>query len=178
MRPPRFRTKDFSTCMGSTTARGLDSCWPKRMNQYCLLFKRTRSAPRSSTHFAAQYPAYGLLCERFALALAGHHASLEWFLACLDRAFDGAEIILAAVLAKAGFWEKHGSTPLNDRQRNVLNCMLDGFEGKLTTSKWAKLTKCSQDTALRDIADLVEHGILVKDAGGGRSTSYSLKDFG
>jgi Fic family protein len=81
------------------------------------------------------------------------------------------------VLAKAGFWEKHGSTPLNDRQRNVLNRLLDGFEGKLTTSKWAKLTKSSQDTALRDIADLVAHGILVKDAGGGRSTSYSLKDF-
>lgn len=103
---------------------------------------------------------------------------LEWFLACLDRAFDGAEITLAAVLAKAGFWETHRNTPLNDRQRNVLNRLLDGFEGKLTSSKWAKLTKCSQDTALRDIADLAGHGILVKDVGGGRSTSYSLKDIG
>ena len=76
MRPPRFRTKDFSTCMGSTTARGLVPYWPKRMNQCCLLFKRTRSAPRSSTHFAAQYPAYGLPCERFTFTLAGNRASL------------------------------------------------------------------------------------------------------
>lgn len=103
---------------------------------------------------------------------------LEWFLACLDRAFDGAEIILAAVLAKAAFWEKHRHTPLNDRQQNVLNRLLDRFEGKLTSSKWAKLTKCSQDTALRDIADLVARDILVKDVGGGRSTSYSLKEIG
>ena len=99
---------------------------------------------------------------------------LAWFLACLDRAFDGAEEMLAGVLEKARFWEKHAGAPFNERQRDMLNRLLDGFEGKLTSSKWAKLEKCSQDTALRDINDLVERGILQKDEGGGRSTSYSL----
>lgn len=100
---------------------------------------------------------------------------LEWFLGCLDRAFDGTEDTLSAVFRKARFWEKHAPAPVNERQRLILNKMLDGFEGKLTSSKWAKLTKCSQDTAHRDILDLVEHGALLKDSAGGRSTSYSLK---
>jgi Fic family protein len=99
---------------------------------------------------------------------------LAWFLACLSRAFDGAEGILAGVLTKARFWEKHAALPLNDRQRDMLNRLLDGFEGKLTSSKWAAVEKCSPDTALRDITGLLERGMLVKDAGGGRSTSYSL----
>jgi Fic family protein len=99
---------------------------------------------------------------------------LEWFLGCLDRAFAGAETILAAVLAKARFWETHAGASLNARQRAVVNRLLDGFDGKLTSSRWAKLAKCSQDTALRDIDDLVRRGILAKDAAGGRSTSYSL----
>lgn len=99
---------------------------------------------------------------------------LEWFLGCLDRAFEGAEIILAVVMKKARFWEEHGSQSLNDRQRLVVNRLLDGFEGKLTSSKWAKLAKCSQDTALRDIDDLATRHILVKDPARGRSTSYSL----
>jgi Fic family protein len=103
---------------------------------------------------------------------------LEWFLGCLDRAFDGAETILGAVLKKARFWEKHAGASLNERQRIVVNRLLDGFEGKLTSSKWAKLVKSSQDTALRDIEDLVRRGILVKDAAGGRSTSYSLAESG
>ena len=81
---------------------------------------------------------------------------------------------LQAVLAKARFWETFAATPLNDRQRKVVNRLLDGFEGKLTTSKYAKLTKCSQDTALRDILSLVERGILVRGESGGRSTSYAL----
>jgi Fic family protein len=101
---------------------------------------------------------------------------LMWFLACLSRAFDGAEGILAGVLKKARFWDKHAGDPLNERQRDMLNRLLDGFEGKLTSSKWAKIEKCSPDTALRDITDLRERGILVKDEGGGRSTSYSLVD--
>lgn len=99
---------------------------------------------------------------------------LLWFLACLSRALDGAESILAGVLGKARFWEKHGAAPFNDRQRDMLNRLLDGFEGKLTSSKWATIEKCSPDTALRDITDLLERGILVKDKRGGRSTSYSL----
>ena len=81
---------------------------------------------------------------------------------------------LAAVLHKARFWERHARIALNDRQRLMLNKLADGFEGKLTSSKWAKLTKSSQDTAHRDIVDLVERGALRKDEGGGRSTSYSL----
>ncbi|MEA2729666.1 MAG: hypothetical protein QOF70_4141 [Acetobacteraceae bacterium] len=101
-------------------------------------------------------------------------AWIEWFLGCLDRAFDGAENILASVLAKARFWERHAGAPLQDRQRLVINRLLDGFEGKLTSSKYAKLTKCSQDTASRDIDDLIAREILSKDPAGGRSTSYSL----
>ena len=101
---------------------------------------------------------------------------LDWFLGCLNRAFDGAEVILASVLQKAKFWEAHASAKLNDRQRLVLNRLLNGFEGKLTSSKYATLTKTSQDTASRDIDDLIKQGLLVKDPGGGRSTSYSLAE--
>jgi Fic family protein len=99
---------------------------------------------------------------------------LEWFLGCLDRAFDGAEKTLAAVFQKADFWKKFAAAKINERQRDILNRLLDGFEGKLTSSKWALIEKCSPDTALRDIQDLVDQGIAVKDEGGGRSTSYSL----
>jgi Fic family protein len=99
---------------------------------------------------------------------------LDWFLDRLDRAFAGAEHTLASVLTKARFWERHRETPLNERQRAIVNRLLGDFEGKLNTSKWAKLAKTSNDTALRDIQDLVEKDILVRDDGGGRSTSYSL----
>lgn len=97
-----------------------------------------------------------------------------WFLGCLGRAIGGAETLLASVLAKARFWESVGHPSVNDRQRLVLNRLLDGFEGKLTTSKWAKLTGSSQDTAYRDILNLVERGILARGAEGGRSTNYVL----
>jgi Fic family protein len=100
---------------------------------------------------------------------------LAWFLACLGRAFDHAEVTLAAVTRKARIWETLKGTPLNQRQRKVINRLLDGFDGKLTSSKWAKLTKTSPDTALRDITDLMERGILTK-TGGGRSTSYELRE--
>ena len=99
---------------------------------------------------------------------------LLWFLACLDRALDDSAGILEDVLRKAAFWQGLAGEPLGERQRKVLNRLLDGFDGKLTSSKWAKLTKTSPDTALRDINDLVARGILVRDPGGGRSTSYSL----
>jgi Fic family protein len=100
----------------------------------------------------------------------------EWFLGCLDRAFDGAEKTLAIVFRKAEFWKKHSAAPLNVRQRDIINRLLDGFDGKLTSSKWATIEKCSPDTALRDIGNLVERGLLKKDQGGGRSTSYSLAE--
>jgi Fic family protein len=99
---------------------------------------------------------------------------MQWFLDCLGRAIEGAQVTLGNVLAKARFWESLRDFPLNERQRTVLNRLLDGFEGKLTTSKWAELAKCSHDTALRDIMPLVERGVLVRNPGGGRSTSYSL----
>jgi Fic family protein len=98
----------------------------------------------------------------------------EWFLSCLRRAINGAQDTLSSVLTKARFWKRFAQQSLNARQVTVLNQLLDGFEGKLTTSKWAKLTKSSQDTAYRDILALVERGALRKDASGGRSTSYSL----
>lgn len=101
---------------------------------------------------------------------------LEWFLRCLGRAIDGAETTLATVMAKARFWEASARQSFNERQRLVLNRLLDGFEGKLSSSKWAALAKCSQDTALRDIDDLVRRGVLARGAGGGRSTSYSLAE--
>lgn len=99
---------------------------------------------------------------------------LEWFLNCLRRAIDASDDTLQAVLVKARFWEKQAGEPFNDRQRKVLNRLLDGFEGKLTSSKWARMAKCSQDTAGRDIKDLVSRGILKKEEAGGRSTSYVL----
>ncbi len=99
---------------------------------------------------------------------------LTWFLDCLDRAIDGAEGILASVLRKARFWDAHADITFNDRQRAIINRLLNGFEGKLTTSKWAKIAKCSQDTALRDIDQLVQRGVLAKDGAGGRSTNYLL----
>jgi Fic family protein len=97
-----------------------------------------------------------------------------WFLSCLNRAIVGAEETLSTVLTKSRFWERFATAALNERQIKILNRLLDGFEGKMTTSKWAKIAKCSQDTAHRDILDLIEKGALQKDAGGGRSTSYSL----
>ena len=101
---------------------------------------------------------------------------MEWFLGCLGRAIDGAPTTLASVLKKARFWQTVRDVPINGRQRLVLNRVLDGFEGKLTTSKWVTIAKCSSDTALRDIVDLVERGVLIRNPGAGRNTSYSLAE--
>jgi len=101
---------------------------------------------------------------------------LRWFIACLDRAIEGAEVSLAGVFRKEQFWKAYSGISLNDRQRLMLNKLLDGFNGKLTSTKWAALSKCSQDTAQRDIQRLIDKGILTKAPGGGRSTSYSLKE--
>jgi len=99
---------------------------------------------------------------------------LIWYLNCLYRALKNTEQTIDKVLYKADFWDKHQNTELNARQRLMLNKLLDGFTGKLKTSKWAKITKCSQDTALRDIKDLIKKGILKQEKSGGRSTNYEL----
>lgn len=127
-----------------------------------------------SAQIRQERAAYYNVLEQAQKATLDVTAWMEWFLACLGRAIDGAQTTLAAVLSKARFWEAIRAVPLNERQRLMLNRLLDGFEGKLTTSKWAKIAKCSSDTALRDILDLVERDILVRNPEGGRSTSYSL----
>lgn len=99
---------------------------------------------------------------------------MEWFLGCLTRAIAGAQTALSGAIDKARYWEQLRDLPLNDRQRLVINRLLEGFDGKLTTSKWATLTKSSNDTALRDIQQLVDRGVLVRSPAGGRSTWYSL----
>ena len=99
---------------------------------------------------------------------------LIWFLACLDRALSATETLLASVLTKARYWEWLATKAINNRQRLLLNRVLDGFDGKLTSSKWAKIAKCSQDTALRDIQQLIDQEVLVKESSGGRSTNYVL----
>ncbi len=99
---------------------------------------------------------------------------LDWFLNCLYRSLIITDEIYKKVLYKVEFWDYHNETELNSRQRLMLNKLLDGFEGKLKTSKWAKITKCSADTALRDIKDLIEKGILHKESSGGRSTNYEI----
>jgi Fic family protein len=111
---------------------------------------------------------------------------LLWFIECLDRAISLSEENLSGITQKAKFWESHQAVAFNERQRKMLNKLMDGFdrvspsalavaEGKLTSSKWAKIAKCSPDTALRDIQDLIEKGILEKEEGGGRSTSYRIR---
>ncbi|NPT41796.1 DUF4172 domain-containing protein [Paraburkholderia sp. 1N] len=101
---------------------------------------------------------------------------LAWFLDALHRAIDHAQLTLNVVLSKARFWQRWASTPFNERQVKLLSRLLGGFDGKLTSSKWAAIAKCSPDTALRDISELVAFGVLKKSAAGGRSTSYELAD--
>jgi Fic family protein len=97
-----------------------------------------------------------------------------WYLNCLQRALNTTDKRLQSVLNKTRFWDRHIKTIINERQRLMINKLFDGFEGKLTSSKWAKINKCSADTALRDINDLLHKKILKKEEGGGRSTSYIL----
>jgi Fic family protein len=99
---------------------------------------------------------------------------LEWFLDCFGRAIDGSDQTLAAVLHKAKLWQRINTKQVNERQRVVINRLLDDFKGHLSTSKYAKLAKCSSDTALRDIRELVGRGILLQNPSGARSISYRL----
>lgn len=98
-----------------------------------------------------------------------------WFLECLKNSFESTSELLSKIFFKAEFWKINSKTILNERQHKMLNKLLDGFDGKLTTSKWGKICKCSQDTALRDIQDLMNKEILQKEKSGGRSTNYELK---
>jgi Fic family protein len=129
-----------------------------------------------SSQIRQERNAYYDILERTQSATMDVTAWMEWFLTCLGRAIEGAQAVLGAVLAKARFWQSIREVSLNDRQTLIVNRLLDGFEGKLTSSKYAKLAKCSQDTALRDIAVLLDRGILVRGQEGGRSTSYRLTE--
>jgi Fic family protein len=145
-----------------------------------MALARSESSPQRFYSMSAQIlqerAAYYDILERTHKSTLDIAPWMERFLACLGRAIGGAQNALSAVLAKARFWESMQEVSLNERQRLVLNGLLDGFEGKLTTSKYAKLTKSSQDTALRDIRQLVERGVLRRGTGGGRSTSYTLAE--
>jgi Fic family protein len=110
-------------------------------------------------------------CQKGSLDIT---AWIEWYLNCLKRSIDFSQELLESILVKARFWENHVGESFNFRQRKIINQLFDGFEGHLTTSKWAKITKCSQDTALRDIHDLLDRKILFKNEAGGRSTNYIL----
>jgi len=101
---------------------------------------------------------------------------IKWFLNCLINSLKSTDSVLVRVLFKANFWTKHSKTLINERQKKLLNMILDGFDGKLTSSKWAKIAKCSKDTAIRDINDLIDKNILQKESAGGRSTNYELKE--
>jgi Fic family protein len=128
-----------------------------------------------SARLRLERPAYYATLEAIQKGDLDITVRLGWFLTVLEQALSDADSILAATIRKGQFWEELAKAPINQRQREMLNRLLDGFEGKLTSSKWAQITKCSQDTALRDIGDLTERGVLVQDAAGGRSTSYSLR---
>ena len=130
-----------------------------------------------STQIEAEKKQYYLHLEQSQQGGVDITSWLEWFLGCLGRAVAGAEAGLASVLKKAKIWARINSqSPVNERQQKVINRLLDGFEGKLSTSKYAQLDKCSADTALRDIKSLLDRGILIQDAGGGRNTSYRLAE--
>lgn len=127
-----------------------------------------------STQIQKEKKAYYETLEKCQNSSLDISAWIKWYLRCLSRAIDGAQSILASVLDKDLFWKKHLGDTFNDRQREILKRLLDGFDGKLTSSKWAKICMCSQDTAQRDINNLMERGVLEKEEAGGRSTSYRL----
>ncbi|WP_416046763.1 Fic family protein [Cupriavidus basilensis] len=145
-----------------------------------LLLARADGSPQRFYSLSAQIQrerkAYYDILERTQKRSMDVTEWLAWFLDTLHRALDQAQNTLDAVLIKTRFWQRWATMPLNERQVKLLSRLLDGFEGKLTSSKWAAIAKCSTDTALRDITDLLAHGILRKSDAGGRSTSYELDD--
>ena len=145
-----------------------------------LLLSRADGSPQRFYSLSAQIQrerkAYYDILERVQKHSMDATEWLAWFLDALLRAVDQAQHTLDVVLAKVRFWQRWATMPLNERQVKLLNKLLDGFEGKLTSSKWAAIAKCSPDTALRDINDLLARGVLGKSDAGGRSTSYELND--
>lgn len=145
-----------------------------------LLLSRADGSPQRFYSLSAQIQrerkAYYDILERTQKGSLDVTGWLSWFLDALLRAVQSAQHTLDAVLAKARFWQRWGATPMNERQTKLLNRLLDGFEGKLTSSRWAAIAKCSADTALRDINELVALGVLRKSGAGGRSTSYEMAD--
>ena len=142
-----------------------------------LLAKSERSTQRfysMSSQIQRERNSYYQILEKCQKGTLDVTAWMEWFLGRLKRAIESSEQTLEVILSKARFWESHAGESFNDRQRAMINRLLNGFEGKLTSSKWAKVQKCSQDTALRDINNLVERKVLTKAGAGGRSTSYTL----
>lgn len=143
-----------------------------------LALARSEASPQRFYSMSAQIrverTAYYDQLERTQKGATDITGWILWFLECLGRAIHGADRVLAAVIAKAEFWERAGALALNERQIRMLNRLLDGFEGKMTSSKWATIAKCSQDTANRDIATLIDFGLMQKGEGGGRSTHYEV----
>lgn len=143
-----------------------------------LLLARADGSPQRfysvSASIQRERKAYYEILERTQKGTMDVTAWLVWFLETLHRAVDEAQHTLDEVLRKARFWQRWAGTPLNERQVKLLNRLLDGFEGKLTSSKWAAIAKCSPDTALRDINELLARGVLRKSGSGGRSTSYEV----
>lgn len=143
-----------------------------------MALARSEYSPRRFYSMSAQVwqerNAYYDILERAQKGTMDITPWMEWFLGCLLRAIDGAQETLSAVLDKKRFWDRFKDVKLNNRQLTVINRLLDGFEGKMTTSKYATLAKCSQDTAHRDILELIDHHVFIQNPKGGRSTSYSL----
>jgi Fic family protein len=143
-----------------------------------MLLARSEKSPRRFYSMSAQIQrerkAYYAVLERCQKGTLDISPWIEWYMNCLKNAIEASETTLEKVLAKARFWKTHAGQSFNERQRTMINRLQDGFEGKLTSSKWASLAKCSQDTALRDMSDLLDRGILSKEEAGGRSTSYRL----
>ena len=143
-----------------------------------LLLARSDKSPQRfysmSAQIRKQRKSYYEILEKTQKANLDITKWILWFLDCLINALHSTELISATVLKKADFWKTHSQTIFNERQRLMLNKLFEGFDGKLTSSKWAKITKCSNDTSLRDIQDLINRNILKKENSGGRSTNYEL----
>jgi Fic family protein len=118
--------------------------------------------------------------DYYAMLEKGQHSEgditewLSWYTGCLGRAVDDSAVSIEGALTRADFWDKHKDVSFNARQRRMVNMLMDDFKGKVTTAKWGKITKCSHDTALRDITDMIEKGVLAQNNAGGRSASYLL----